>query len=34
MPEHIEAAPITAKIKSHNRISKIWFIPFVALAIA
>lgn len=34
MPEHNEVAPITAKIKSHNRISTIWFIPLVALAIA
>lgn len=34
MTEHDGAAPITAQIKSHNRISKVWLIPFVALAIA
>jgi len=34
MTEHNEVAPITAQIKSHNRISKVWLIPFVALAIA
>lgn len=34
MTEKIGAVPITTQIKSHNRISKVWFIPFLALAIA
>jgi len=34
MTEKIGATPITTQIKSHNRISKVWFIPFVALFIA
>lgn len=34
MTEKIGAAPITTQIKSHNRISKVWFIPLVALTIA
>jgi paraquat-inducible protein B len=34
MTEYNDGTPITAQIKSHNRISKVWLIPFVALTIA